>query len=307
MTTARGVTTAACGGSAAEPARQGFGLRVAAPAAFVAMWSAGFTFSSLGIRYTDPLTFLVLRYSAVLLILIPIFAVLRPAFPRGMALVHQAVQGVLLQTLYFAPLFYAFMLGLSAGVSALIISLQPILVALLAPSITGERVTWRQWSGLICGLVGVTIVIIARSGGETVSVATLALAGLSLAAMTASALYEKRFGTRQHPVSANLVQYSAGLLTTAPFALLLSSMAVEWTWQLGMSLTYLVVCNSLIAVTLLFAMVRAGAVSRVSALFFLVPPLAALIAWLVLGETLPPLAWPGVALAAVGVLLAIRK
>ena len=107
-------------------------------------------------------------------------------------------------------------------------------------------------------------------------------------------------------MTTNTVQYAAGLATTLPLAFLLEDRTVQWSLPLGLSLLYLIVCNSLIALTLLLMMIRRGEVSRVSALFFLVPPMAALIGWLVLDEQMPPLAWVGLALAAAGVALATR-
>ena len=110
----------------------------------------------------------------------------------------------------------------------------------------------------------------------------------ALGGMTIGTLYEKRFGITQHPVTANTIQYAAGLAATLPLAFLLEDHTVEWSLPLGLSLLYLIVCNSLIALTLLLMMIRRGEVSRVSALFFLVPPMAALIGWLLLDEQMPP-------------------
>jgi drug/metabolite transporter (DMT)-like permease len=129
----------------------------------------------------------------------------------------------------------------------------------------------------------------------------------ALGGMTIGTLYEKRFGISQHPVTANTIQYAAGLATTLPLAFLLEDRTIEWSLPLGLSLLYLIVCNSLIALTLLLLMIRRGEVSRVSALFFLVPPMAALIGWLLLDEQMPPLAWVGLALAAAGVAIATRS
>ncbi|WP_034176867.1 DMT family transporter [Burkholderia ambifaria] len=129
---------------------------------------------------------------------------------------------------------------------------------------------------------------------------------LALACITGGTLWEKRFGTDIHPVTANLVQYTIGLAVTAPLAFALEPMHVHWTVGLAGSLAYLVICNSLIAISLLLAMVRYGEASRVSALFFLIPPAAALIALVVLGETIGTLAWSGMALAAGGLYLVMR-
>jgi drug/metabolite transporter (DMT)-like permease len=125
--------------------------------------------------------------------------------------------------------------------------------------------------------------------------------------MTAGTLYEKRFGLHHHPVTASTIQYLVGFLVVLPLALAVERMEVDWTAEFAVALAYLVIGNSLIAVTLLLAMIRHGEAARVSALLFLVPPMAALIAWGVIGEAMPPAAWAGMGVAAAGVALATRR
>jgi len=279
----------------------------AAPALFLLFWSAGFSFGKLGLAHAEPMTFLALRYGGVLVVLLPLLLVLRPPLPRRAAdWGHLAAVGILIQAVYFVLTYLSFELGISAGGVALIVSLQPIVVALCVPWIAGERVGARRWAGLTLGLAGAVIVIVARSAvGATSWVGILAAVG-ALGAITAGTLYEKRFGVTHHPVTANAVQYVVAFVLILPLAAATEQMQVEWVPELYVALAYLVLCNSLIALTLLLAMVRHGEASKVSALFFLVPPGAALIAWAVLGETMPLPAWPGIVLAAVGVALATR-
>jgi drug/metabolite transporter (DMT)-like permease len=277
----------------------------AAPAIFLLLWSLGFPVARISLQFVEPMTFLALRYGLVLLILAPIFILLRPPLPGSMAdWFHLALVGFLIQVVYFGFCYLAFAMGESAGTVALIVSLQPILVALLAPKLAGERVGLRRWAGLICGLGGAALVILVRSAAGATSPLGIILITLALFGMSAGALYEKRFGKHQHPVTANLVQYAVGLFGTLPFALALESHRIDWTGEFLLSLAYLVIANSIISMTLLLAMIRHGEVSRVSALFFLVPPLTALLSWAMLGEAIQPLAWPGIILAALGVALA---
>ncbi|MEL6793335.1 MAG: DMT family transporter, partial [Pseudomonadota bacterium] len=119
--------------------------------------------------------------------------------------------------------------------------------------------------------------------------------------------WEKRFGLKHHPVTANLIGFAAGLIGVLPVMLMTETMRIDWTWEFSAALAYLVIGNSVIATGLLLAMIRAGDVGRVSALFFLVPPIAAALAWVMLGEIMPPLAWIGMAVAAAGVFMATRK
>ena len=279
----------------------------AAPAIFLLFWSGGFAAGKVGLGYSGPLTFLTVRYALVLLILLPLVLIMRPPLPRTPAAWgHLAVVGFLIQGLYFSLGYLALAMNISSGAVALIVSLQPILVALAAPRISGERVGRWAWIGLGLGLAGAALVILARSAVESLPVLGVLAAIGALGGMTIGTLYEKRFGITQHPVTANTIQYAAGLLATLPLAFLLEDRTIQWSLPLGLSLLYLIVCNSLIALTLLLMMIRSGEVSRVSALFFLVPPMAALIGWLLLDELMPPLAWVGFALAAAGVAIATR-
>ncbi len=237
-----------------------------------------------------------------------LFVVIRPALPKTlMDWVHISIVGVLIQALYFGMCFLAFRAGVAAGTVALLMSLQPILVGLIAPSWTGESIGWKRWAGLILGLIGAAIVIAARTNIEPPTLFGFGCMALALFGITTGTLWEKRFGLAHHPIVQNLAGYAAALVFILPFMIALEPMTVEWTWQLSAALSYLVIGNSLIAVGLLLAMIRAGDVSSVSALFFLVPPLAALLAWLMLGEIMPPVAWIGMALAAIGVFVATRS
>ncbi|CAB3866872.1 DMT family transporter [Achromobacter mucicolens] len=280
----------------------------AAPALFLVLWSSGFVVLKVGLAYADPLTFLALRYACVVLILAPLLLALRPPLPtRASAWGHLAMVGLLLQAGYFCFTYLSLKQGMSAGGVALITSLQPILIGLLAPALAHERVDARRWAGLALGVAGAALVIVAKASIDVLAPLGLAFAVGALLCLTGGTLYEKRFGTQIHPVASNFVQYGVGLAVSAPLAFWLEPMRIEWTGPLLGSLAYLVVGNSLVAITLLLAMIRHGEASRVSALFFLVPPCTAIIALLILREPIPPLAWPGMALAALGILLVTRK
>ena len=281
---------------------------ILAPVMFLGLWSAGYAVAKVGLQYSEPMTLLTLRFGLVVTIMAAAFVVIRPPVPeKAMDWVHLAIVGFLIQSVYFGLCYIAFRAGVAAGTVALLMSLQPILVALLAPTWTGESVGWRRWVGLGLGLLGTAIVIVARSSIEPPTLLGFVCAVLALLGITGGSLWEKHFGLNHHPVTANLVGYAAGLVGVVPAMLWLETMQVNWTWEFVIALAYLVIGNSVIAVGLLLAMIRAGDVSRVSALFFLVPPLAALLAWLLLGEIMPPVAWIGMMVAAVGVYLATRQ
>lgn len=278
-----------------------------APVMFLCLWSGGYVVAKIGLIYAQPLTLLALRFALVVLAMAVLFLVLRPPIPRTPAeWGHLAVVGLLIQAIYFGMSYMAFSSNVAAGTVALIMSLQPILVALMAPVWTSERVSWRSWGGLTLGLFGTVIVILARLEIASPPMLGFFFAALGLAGITVATLWEKRFGITQHPITTNLVGFAAGLIGILPFALILEEQRIEWTWEFGAALGYLVIGNSLIAVSLLLAMIRAGAVSKVSSLFFLVPPLSALLAWLALGEAMPWLGWVGMIIAGAGVWIATR-
>ena len=279
-----------------------------APALFLLLWSSGFVFLKLGLAYADPLTFLALRYACVVAILTVPFVAIRPPLPASRAgWLHLAMVGLLIQAGYFAFTYLSLKAGSTPAEVALITSQQPILIGLLAPAIAGERVDAVRWAGLALGVAGAGIVILARSTVHPGAPIGILFAVLALLSMTAGTLYEKRFGEAAHPVTANLVQYAVGLAVSAPLAVLLEPMHIVWSGGLFASLAYLVLANSIVAISLYLAMIRYGEASRVSALFFLVPPSTAVIAFLLLGEPIPPLAWAGMALAAIGILLVMRS
>jgi drug/metabolite transporter (DMT)-like permease len=281
---------------------------ILAPIVFVLLWSGGYAVAKVGIKYAEPITLLVWRYILVVALLVPFYFILKPPLPkRKIDWVHMAVVGILVQGIYFGMCWFAFSLGISAGVVAIIMSLQPILVAILAPSLANENVSRLHWTGLILGFIGVIVVIAARSRLEPPNVMGICVCIIALAGITLGVLYEKRFGVSHHPVISNLGQYSAGLIFVFPIAYCIETMQVQWTGTLVATLAYLVIGNSILALTLLLAMIRAGEVSRVSALLFLVPPFAAIFGWLLLGEIMPPVAWIGMALASIGVIIVTKK
>ena len=281
---------------------------LAAPVIFLLLWSGGYTVAKVALLHAPPMTILVLRYGAVVAIMTVLLIVLRPPLPQTRAgWGHLAFTGFLIQTVYFGMTYLAFINGVAAGTAALIMSIQPIIVALVAIRWSGERTSAAGWIGLALGLCGTAIVILARSEMSAPPIAGLALAFLGLGGITLATLWEKRFGLSYHPVTANLIGYAAGLVGVLPFMLAMEGGAIAWTPAFFAAMAYLVIGNSVIAVGLLLMMIRAGEVAKVSALFFLVPPLAAVIAWAILGEIMPPIAWLGLILAGFGVWLATRK
>ncbi len=275
----------------------------AAPGVFVLLWASGFVGAKLGLGYVEPLTFLSLRMIVVVVLLAIILAVTRPKWPGAAGIVHSAATGLMVHGLYLGGVFVAIEHGVSAGLAALIVSLQPVLTSTIANRWLGERVAARQWLGLALGLLGVYLVLYEKtaSGGATPFgwlAATVALVGI-----TAGTLYQKRFGGGMDWRPALFVQYAAAAILFACGAFAFETRVVHWTPQFLLALGWLVFALSLGAIWLYYYMIRRAAATRVTSLFYLTPPTTALMAWGMFGERLPPLALAGMAVCVVGVFL----
>ncbi|QEX15882.1 peptide ABC transporter ATP-binding protein [Hypericibacter terrae] len=283
-------------------------LAAIAPAIFLLLWSSGFGVAKTGLMNAEPLTFLTLRYGIIVLVFLPIFLVMQPRLPASrMAWLHIAVVGFLIQSVYFGLAWTGLGLGVSAGVAAVISSTQPLLVALMAPRFAKERVGALRWAGLLLGAAGaITVIVASASFGTDLDIGILCCAVATLG-MAGATLYQKRFVAEAHPVVVNLVHYAVGLVTMAPLAFGFETMQVDWTPDFILSLGWIVGANSILAISLLLFMINRSEASRISALFFLVPPTAALFGWLLLGETLPLAAGVGMAVAVAGVWLVSRS
>lgn len=294
-------------GGAVRATPDPFWLR-AAPVVFLLLWSGGYSAAKIALQYCEPITLLALRYVLVLAILLPAWAILRPPLPRSrQALGHLVVVGALIQGLYFGGTNLAIHLGASAPVLGIVLALQPILVALLAPKLLGEHSSRLAWIGLLFGLAGAAIAILAKSGLGDATTSGIVVTFISLLLITAGTIYEKRFGTAHHPVVANAIQCGVGLTLAVPVALLFETGRIEFSAALLGATAYLAIGNSIISMTLLFAMIRAGAAARDSSLLFLVPAVSAFIAMIVVDEAMPSAVWIGMALAGLGVVLVRRR
>lgn len=279
-----------------------------APALFVVLWSSGFIGAKYGLPYAEPLTFLLWRFVlvSVLLALLAWFTHARwPKSARETG--HVAVAGLLVHGCYLAGVFVAIHQGVSAGTMALIAGLQPALTAAAAGPLLGERVRPRQWIGLALGLAGVALVVQERVGASVATPTGYALAFLALFAITAGTLYQKRFCADMDLRSGGVIQFAAAAVAMALLAPLFETLRVQWTGEFLFALGWLVVVLSLGAISLLYVLIRHGEAARVASLFYLVPPVTALMAYAIFGERLGLLALAGMVITVVGVALVVTR
>jgi len=274
------------------------------PALFVLLWSTGFIAAKFGLPHAPPFTFLLLRFLLVTLLMLALSVATRAPWPRARAdYAHVAIAALLVHGLYLGGVFVALDGGMPAGTSAMLVGLQPILTVFLAWLWLHERVGPRQWAGLVLGLVGVWLVIrhkVDFSGGHNgLLPSAIALAGISV-----GALYQKRHAGHVDLRTGAVIQFGACAVVYAPLALMFDARPVEWGPAFAFALGWSVVVLSVGAISLLYWLLRHGAASGVARLFYLVPPVTAVMSWLLFGETLDALAIAGMVTIAAGVMLA---
>lgn len=280
---------------------------LAVPALFVLLWSTGFIGARLGMPHAEPLTFLALRYSLVLAVMLPLALLLRVRWPASWRDArHIAVAGTLIQGGYLGGVFCAIDAGMSAGVVALIVGMQPLLTAAAAGRLLGERVSPLQWAGFALGLAGVALVVWHRMSLQGMTAGSLALALLALFCITLGMLYQKKYCPSFDLRAGVVLQFGAALLVTLPLALAFETLRVDWTGEFLIALGWLSLVLSAGATTILFRLIERGAATRVTSLFYLTPAVTAAMAWLMFGETLGAATIAGMAVAVAGVALVNR-
>lgn len=286
--------------------RDGGFLR-AMPVLFVLIWSTGFIVARYAMPHAPPLKFLALRYLfsiACFLLWIVLARVRWPNNPTQWA--HLALTGVLMHAGYLGGVWTAVKSGMGSGLSALIVGLQPVLTALWL-SATGGKIAGRQWLGLILGFVGLLLVVSRKfgQGGEANWLNMSFIIG-ALFSITLGTLYQKRFVGPCDVRSANAVQLGAAFVVTLPLALL-ETEAMQWNIELAGALAWSVLALTLGGSSLLYMMIQRGAAAAVASLMYLVPPVTAIIAWLLFAEPISGLTMAGTAIVVVGVALVVRQ
>jgi drug/metabolite transporter (DMT)-like permease len=273
---------------------------------FVLLWSTGFIGARYGLPYIEPMTFLGLRMGFVVALLIPIALLSQARWPSAGEGAHSVVVGLLVHGIYLGGVFTAIKQGVPAGISALIPGMQPLLTSTIANRFMGETVTRQQWTGLALGLIGVLLVLHDRNIVLAGSPLGWAASVASLFGITLGTLYQKRYCGAVDWRTGNLIQYAAASVWFAALAFAFETRAIHWTGELIFALAWLVLVLSLAAVALMYWLIRRSAATGFASLFYLVPAVTALLAYLLFGEKLDAISILGMGFTAVGVVLANR-
>ncbi len=279
------------------------------PALFVFLWSTGFIGAKYGLPYAEPLSFLLIRYALVVTLMTLAAWATRARWPVDIrAWFHLAVAGCLIHGIYLGGVFISISQGLPAGIVSLIVGLQPLLTAMLATLVLSEAVCGRQWLGLVLGILGTGMVLVGRMDGQfTLTEFEPVLPALgALLGITLGTLYQKRFCPHFDWRTGAVVQFLAAAALTLPIVFAFEGFRVDFSGEFLFALSWLVLVLSLGAISLLNYLIRSGSAVNVASLFYLVPPVTALIAWGLFGETLPTMSLFGLFVAVTGVAL-VRK
>lgn len=288
-------------------------ITIAIPAAFVLLWSTGWIVARFAAEDSEPLTFLLLRYAGAGGCLL-VFALLSgapwPATRSGWR--HAIVSGLLLHGFYLGGIWWAVAHGVPASISALLAALQPILSAMLAPRLLGERLTARQWTGVLAGFSGLILVLAPKLASTDLSnlgavAGPLFVNVLGMISVTLGTFYQKRYLHDGDLRSIACLQYAGAFAITLPLAFAFENLRVDFTLNTTLSLLWSVVALSIVSILLLLRLIQRGEVSRAAQLIYLVPPIAAVQAFAFFGERLSPLQLVGMAVTCLGVALAVRR
>jgi drug/metabolite transporter (DMT)-like permease len=278
----------------------------AAPAVFVVLWSTGFVATKYVLRSAEPLTYLSIRMAVVVGLMVIIAAIARPPWPDRKGIGHSIVAGLLVHGFYLGGTAVAIAHSIPAGLSALMPGLQPILTSTLANRFLGERVTRLQWTGLLLGLAGVVLILHNRPMSGDAGWGWLA-SGVSLVSITLGTLYQKRYCGGIDWRAGNLVQYIAVAILFGGAAWLFESNVVHWNAEFVLGVAWLAVVLSLGSVGLLYWLIRRSASTSVASLFYLVPTVTAIMAYVLFGERLDTVAIVGMVACAAAVFLVNRR
>jgi drug/metabolite transporter (DMT)-like permease len=279
------------------------------PPLFVVLWATGFIGARYAMPWAEPFTFLGARFVIAAIIFALLIAALGARRLPGRTALHVAGAGALMHGVYLGGVFWAIHKGMPAGLSALVVGLQPLITAVLAGQFLGEKIEPRHWLGLGIGLAGVVIVLWPKLGvaGSGITAATLGASVLSVIAISAGTIWQKRHGSGGDLVTGTFWQYVGGAVVAVLASLLFETRTVVLNGELAFAMAWLVLVLSVGAIFLLMILIRDGEMSKVGSLFYLVPAVTALMAWVLFDESLTPVQIAGMAVTMLGVGLATAR
>ena len=278
-----------------------------APILFVLLWSTGFVGAKYGLPFADPFIFLAVRVLVAAVILFIIAAFMKSPIAIGADAISKSILiGFFLHTCYLGGVFFSISKGLPAGVAAVVTSLQPVLVSILAVKVLGEKLRSRQLAGLLLGLTGV-ILVLGPSFDSKIPVAGVVAIAIALVGSTSATLLQKRIGSGIPLVAGTAYQYLGSGSVLLTIALATGGTSIQWSGKFVLAFVWLIAVLSVGAILLLLWLLNTGSAASVSSLFYLVPPATAIEAFLLFGEKVNTQGFLGIGVTALGVWLVISN
>lgn len=269
---------------------------------FVSVWGTGFIATKIGLQHAAPFTFLTLRFAFGLLCLVPIVLIVKPRWPaRRGEFGHILVAGLLMHAVHLAGSHYTQYLGMSAGITAVLLSIQPLLTAVIAGRWMSERLSARQWAGIAIGLAGVTLIVWHKIDVREATLGALIAVTVALAGVTGGTLYQRAFCPAVDLRAAALIQFAGTFVVLAPLAWLVEGATVRWSWSLAGAIVFLVIGASILAVNAFHTLMRRGQATRVTSLIYLTPIFAVVPELVLFGVVPSAISLAGIVITCLGV------
>ena len=275
---------------------------------FVTIWGSGFLASKIGMLYAPPFSFLTLRFIFGICCMLPLVLITRPLWPASRPeLGHVIVAGLLMHAMHLGGSHYTQYLGVSAGITAVLLTVQPLLTAFIASRWLGERLSPRQWAGIAVGFAGVVLVVWHKIDIREMTLGSLIAVIVALLAVTAGTLYQRVFCPRVDLRTSTLIQFIASAVVLAPLAWIVEGFSVRWAWPMFAAIVFLVICASILAVSALHTLMRHGEATRVTSLFYLTPIFAVVLEFALFKVVPTAVSVIGIAVTCAGVALVAWK
>lgn len=280
-----------------------------APVVFVCLWATGFVGARMGMPYSEPGTFLSLRFASAFVLLTIIAFVASAPWPGTKTALKSVGIGFLIHGTYLGTVFWVIKQGMPAGVSAVIVGMQPLVAALLAGWWLGEKISLRHWAGVVLGMVGVSMVLYPglNFADTGVTPLTIGVALFGMLCVSLGTVIQKSLGSSTDLRTGTALQYLGAFIPVIILALVSETGAIDWTGEMILAMVWSVLVMSVVAIFLLMWLIREGSVAKVSSLFFLVPAVAALMCYFLFGEELTVIQLTGMAVSGVAVALAMSN
>jgi drug/metabolite transporter (DMT)-like permease len=281
------------------------------PWIFVWIWSTGFLAAKYGLPYAEPFILLTYRFGITILVLLPIIVIQNRKWPNSLSnLFHLLVSGTLIHGIYLGGVFQAIKWGMPAGLSSMIIGLQPVIMAFIASAMLREYISKKQWLGIFISLFGLYLVLsghLGRVDTHEINNASIIVAFVALFAVSLGVIYQKRFCSSMDLITGTWVQYLGALIVSLTISMLFETGNVQWETPFIATLAWQVLGLSIGAILLLMMMIKNEASTIVGSYFYLVAPVVAIQAWFLFNEELNMTAIFGILLISLGVNISITK